>query len=120
MLMNRSLRLAALLSVSLGLAPAALAAAETPQYDKPYVFETVDSFLITSPSRFEVTGLIQGENTVRTVYFFTTWSASSDSNLYLTRCDRMALVAMSKPGLYFFEVVQKSVSISPSCRLTRR
>ncbi|MCY1019946.1 hypothetical protein [Pyxidicoccus sp. MSG2] len=118
MLNNRSLRFAALLAASLGLAPSALAA-ETPQSNKPYIFETVDSYVVVNERRVEVTGILQGESAPRTFAFSA--NAISNPHLLFTRCDRMALLAMSKPGLYSFEMVQGADSyIAPTCRLTRR
>ncbi|QSQ23072.1 hypothetical protein JY651_49665 [Pyxidicoccus parkwayensis] len=117
--MNRSLRTAALLSVCLGLAPTALAA-ETPRFDVPYVFETVDGYAVLNTNRVEVTGLLRGESAQRTlVFYFTT--GSTDPSTLVSRCDRMALLAMNKPGLYFFEMTQgQSGFTSSTCRLTRR
>ncbi|MFP2911783.1 hypothetical protein ACLESD_43525 [Pyxidicoccus sp. 3LFB2] len=118
MLKNRSLRLAALLSASLGLAPSALAA-ETPQSNRPYVFETVDSYIATGTSRFEITGILQGESTPRTLSFRI--AGFNEAAVYISRCDRMALLAMSKPGAWFLELVQLDDSFTvPTCRLTRR
>jgi hypothetical protein len=118
MLKNRSLRLTALLAASLGLAPAALAA-ETPQRNKLYLFEAVDSFVITDPTHFEVTGILRGESAPRTLAFYI--SGYSDPGVYMARCDRFALLAMSKPGAWLLEVAQVDGSYTlPTCRLTRR
>lgn len=117
MLKNRSLRLAALLSLSLGLAPAALAA-ETPQTNKAYVFETVDSYLVVSNTAVEVTGILEGESTPRTLKFR---ASITDAAVQFSRCDRMAFLAMNKPGLYLFTMVQGTDSSVPvTCKLTRR
>jgi hypothetical protein len=117
MLKNRSLRIAALLSASLGLVPSALAA-ETPRSNTPYVFETVDAYLVVDAYRIEVTGILQGESTPRTLVFRT---SVSDASAHFSRCDRMALLAMNKPGLYHFTMVQGAESWIPTtCSLARR
>ncbi|MFP2928720.1 hypothetical protein ACLESO_26690 [Pyxidicoccus sp. 3LG] len=118
MLKNRAFRTAALLAVSLGLAPTALA--ETPQTNRPYIFETVDSYGIVSTSRFEVTGILQGESAPRTFVFSYSSAHSYDDSQHLSRCDRMALLAMSKPGFYYFEMVETHLYTGPICRLRRR
>jgi hypothetical protein len=119
MLKNRSLRFAALLAVSLGLVPSAFAAAERPQSDKPYVFETVDSYLIVDDNRVEVTGILQGESAPRTFAFRGTVSTAAGAQF--SRCDRMALLSMSKPGLYLFTMVQAPENwMASTCQLTRR
>ncbi|WP_164015853.1 hypothetical protein [Pyxidicoccus trucidator] len=121
MLKNRSLRLAALLSAALGLAPSALAAAETPQVGTPYVFETVDSYLVATHSRIEVTGILQGESAPRTLFFSYNLSTTAfDVGQHVARCDRLALLAMNKPGLYLLTMVQNGSTFAPTCRLTRR
>ena len=119
MLMNRSVRAAALLLACLGLVPAAQA--ETPREGVPYVFETVDSYHLPSIYQFEVTGILRGESTPRTFTFWSRDFSSFEPAQHLSRCDRMALLAMSKPGAYFLEVVQPTIDRPiPTCKLTRR
>ncbi|WP_338863687.1 hypothetical protein [Myxococcus stipitatus] len=112
---SRGLRTPALLLSLLALTPTAQAAAETPQLYVPYVFVTVDSYFIRPWAHIEVTGILQGESTPRTLAFSIS-SSSVDSNQYISRCDRMAMLAMSKPGAYRLELTR-----SPDvwCRLTR-
>ncbi len=118
MLKNRSLRTAAL-AVSLGLAPSALAAAETPQADRPYIFETVDSYNAADATHFEITGILRGESTPRTLRFRIV--GYSEPSVHMSRCDRLALLAMTRPGAWFLEVSQAEISSAfPSCKLTRR
>lgn len=114
---NRAHRAAALLVLSLGLAPATLAA-ETPEAGRSYIFETVDSYGIMTTARFEVTGILQGESAPRTLSFFI--NNLSEAAPHTSRCDRLALLAMGKPGLYFLEVVQGISFGYTTCRLTRR
>jgi len=111
------------LALGLSLAPLALASAQsTPPPLPTYVFTAVDSVeLSDSGFMFKVTGVIQGESAPQTVelqsYF------SSVNNYYQSphtaeRCERMALLAMNKPGLYLFEVQQEPFSTF-RCKLTR-
>ncbi|MBF5045662.1 hypothetical protein FGE12_24865 [Aggregicoccus sp. 17bor-14] len=98
------------------------ASAATPTL--PLVFVTVDRYVIT-PSQFvEVTGLVEGEATPRTVRFFAggyenTQSLSSSA----TRCEKLALLAMASPGKFKLELGGATTGTEPeefpSCALTR-
>lgn len=96
-----------------------------------YVFETVDSYDIYGDRReVKVTGIISGEAAPRTVTitYNAVGSTSSGSDEFgakrtFERCERFALMAMSKPGQYLFELRQESSSVSTlhvGCKLTRR
>jgi hypothetical protein len=90
-------------------------------------FETVDSFNHghnLGPNQqyfgFEVTGIVQGETTPRTVFthinvIFTSVESAGRS------CERMALLAQSKPGQYLLRV--RHEDLTPynllGCSLTR-
>lgn len=106
------------LALSLSLAPLALASAQTTP--PTYVFTAVDSVEISNGGyTFRVTGLVQGENVPRTVEMYSDFylSQSSDSNQPSTRCERMALLAMNKPGRYLFELQEENRGFR--CKLTR-
>ncbi|MCP3166939.1 hypothetical protein [Myxococcus qinghaiensis] len=117
---SRVLRAAALLLASVTLAPTALAA-ETPQPNVPYVFVTVDSYSVVHANGIEVTGILQGENTPRTLEFEFPYSPTYyDASQHVSRCDRMALLLMNKPGAWLFEVSFQYQGAMPLCKLTRR
>ncbi|WP_342376297.1 hypothetical protein NVS55_34175 [Myxococcus stipitatus] len=112
MSLRRILHTPAVLLSLLTLAPTAWAA-------EPIVFVAVDSYNVKQTNQFEVTGLVLGEGTPRTITFFLSTSSSVDVSQHLSRCDRLALMAMNKPGAYRFEVQRGSSSFELSCRLTR-
>jgi predicted secreted Zn-dependent protease len=96
-----------------------------------YVFETVDSYDISGQSReVQVTGIISGEAEPRTVtltYYPYNYYANTQDELSIKRtferCERFALMAMSKPGQYLLEMRQEFYNSSfPAigCKLTRR
>ncbi len=88
-----------------------LAPLPTPAQAEPttFTFETVDSFTSgfeLGPEQYygiEITGIVQGESTPRTIVFplFLTNSAQSDVS---RACERMALLVMNKPGQYLLRV----------------
>ncbi|HET9449705.1 MAG TPA: hypothetical protein VFO83_02430 [Aggregicoccus sp.] len=98
----------------------------TPVNNAPYLFETVDSYDVRGgPSQVVVTGVLQGEAAPTTLVFrYSAASGSSyESPRTFERCERMALLAMSKPGQYLLELRQDSVSgytLQVGCKLTRR
>ncbi len=101
------------LALCLSLAPLALASAQT----KPpiYVFTTVDSIDIQSSwNLFRLTGILQGESTPRTIEV----GYSNSPNNAFERCERLALLAMNKPGRYLFELRQDDFA-DLACKLTR-
>ncbi|CAM3541957.1 hypothetical protein G4177_20630 [Corallococcus sp. ZKHCc1 1396] len=108
------------LLASLTLAPGALAAAETPPSQVPQVFATVDDYAVINPSTVEVTGILQGETLPRVFRFIYNTSVNADSSQHLSRCDRLALLAMNRPGRYVFEMTQGGGSQPTRCRLTRQ
>lgn len=117
---SRVLRAAALLLASVPLTPSALAA-ETPQPDVPYVFVTVDSYTIVDPEHIQVTGVLQGENTPRTLEFEFPYSPNYyDTSQHVARCDRMAFLLMNKPGAYLLEMTFKDQWQPAACKLIRR
>lgn len=116
---SRVLRAATLLLTSLTLTSSALAA-ETPQTNVPYVFVTVDSYSIVYENVIQVTGVLQGENTPRTLEFAFRYFSSYDASQHVSRCDRLALLLMNKPGAYLLELTFKGNSEMGSCKLTRR
>jgi hypothetical protein len=119
MTLPRSLLCAALLLPLLAPAPAPAA---TPTL--AVVFVAVDRYLITPNRRVEVTGLVEGESTPRTVYFY---GGEPDSAPGLSspaiRCEKLALLAMASPGKFKLELAGLITSTDPysypSCALTR-
>jgi hypothetical protein len=96
-----------------------------------YVFETVDSYDIAGERReVKVTGIISGEAEPRTVTltYAPIYSSSSStdevgSKRTFERCERFALMAMSKPGQYLLEMRQETIysgTYMIGCKLTRR
>ena len=120
---TRTGRVAALFAtLSLLSAPGALAAEQDAEYDRPYTFETVDAYEANDRTFIIVTGVLQGETSPRTLRFWA-GGASDVRLLQLQRCDRMALLTMSKAGRYYFQVTRYESVMSPlgvSCKLTRR
>jgi hypothetical protein len=98
------------------------ASAATPTL--PVVFVAVDRYLVTPNRWVEVTGLVEGESTPRTVYFFV---GSEDYKQSLsspaTRCEKLALLAMASPGKFKLElsgiITNADPNSYPSCALTR-
>jgi hypothetical protein len=98
--------LAALTLATSGATPAETAEGE-------YVFTAVDSVEAYSGSSFSggtVVGVLEGQSTPQSV----SYGFSSPVN----PCERMALMAMQKPGRYLF-TIKDPESFSRSCRLTR-
>lgn len=111
------------LALGLSLAPLALASAQsTPPPLPTYVFTAVHSVeLSDSGFMLKVTGLLQGESDPQTVAlesFFSSLNHYYQSPQAAERCERMALLAMNKPGRYLFEV-QQEPSSTFRCKLTR-
>ena len=111
------------------LVPLSVAVAEV---QATYVFTTVDSYNIKGDSlEVQVTGIVQGEATPRTVtltYHPSTFSGQAGdyvaSMRTFDRCERLLLLAMSKPGQYFLELRQEVQHPDGlqfvGCKLTRR
>jgi hypothetical protein len=70
----------------------------------PIVYDTVDSLQLRVFNNIRVTGIRSGEG-VSSVHDYPLASSSSVSPDYAARCDRFALLAMSKPGKFQFSVV---------------
>ena len=86
---------------------------------KNYVFVTVDRYRLDwDTSRLEVTGLLEGESTPRTVWinFPYAYGGYNDPS---ERCEKLALLAMSSPGRYKFELATEYDEYARSCALTR-
>jgi hypothetical protein len=105
---------------------AALSQAVVPVVDKPYLFTTVDSYDVqATPFRVVVTGVLQGQQAPTTLSFqYSTYSSSSyESPRTFERCERLALLAMSKPGQYLLELRQEydayAYGHQLGCKLTR-
>ncbi|GMT98414.1 hypothetical protein KH5H1_25330 [Corallococcus caeni] len=110
-----SLRALALLA-TLSLAPAsALAAPEESVPGVNYVFTTVDAYT-TGYGHFVITGVLQGESTPRTISFDAPAYDASEA----TRCDRLALLAMTRPGRFQFSWFKEYGGYYPTCTLTRQ
>jgi hypothetical protein len=111
--------LASAATVLLALSPLSIASAQSVE---TFVFETVDSYeLLQGTNQLSITGILQGEAVARTIAIP---SASNNTTTYESRvraCERLALMAMSKPGQYYFELRRFS-TYQPvqGCKLTRR
>jgi hypothetical protein len=123
----KPLKLAALAALTLVSSTAAWA--ETNGGDTDYVFSTVDTVDVKATmnggnptSEGAITGILDGQVAPQTVRF-----------MYLPNpspCERMALMALQKPGRYFFAMKGYlstgpgpnggSYLSAPSCRLVRR
>lgn len=110
--MSRPLRRAALLLLTLLPLSAAEAAPLT------YVFATVDRYVVDPLSaKAQVTGLLVGETTPRTIVI-TGYSSDTDVQNRFMRCERLALLAMNSPGRFRFEL-GGLYGESLTCALTR-
>lgn len=109
-----SLRALALLA-SLSLVPAsALAEPEDATFGVNYVFTSVDAYT-AGQGHFVVTGVLAGENTPRTIRFTGYGLSLQDAD----RCDRFALLVMTRPGRFHFSYFQEAPNYYPTCTLTR-
>ncbi|NOK18290.1 hypothetical protein [Corallococcus carmarthensis] len=110
-----SLRALALLA-AVSLAPStARAEPEEPTVGVAYVFATVDAYTVGNTT-FDVTGTLVGESTPRTFRFW----ANGDSSVEASRCDRLALLVMTRPGRFHFSWRQDAPGYYPACTLTRQ
>ncbi|WNG33370.1 hypothetical protein F0U61_06855 [Archangium violaceum] len=114
--------LASAVTVLLTLSPLTIASAQSTT-DEVYVFEAVDSYDAKSDRQFSVTGIIRGEPTPKTIDFdeYTTYAEYGN---FVRTCERLSLMAMSKPGQYLLEV-RRTMQWGgyyqlTGCRLTRR
>ena len=113
--------LASAATLLLALSPLSIASAQSSV--ETFVFETVDSYeLLQGSNQLSITGILQGEAVARTIAIP---PASNNTTTYESRvraCERMALMAMSKPGQYYFELRHSNLSTPhvTGCKLTRR
>jgi hypothetical protein len=70
----------------------------------PIIYDAVDALQLRNNNVIRVTGIISGQGAPTTTDYnlITNGIASPD---YAARCDRLALLAMSKPGKFQFAVV---------------
>ena len=94
--------------VALAAAPGAASADIGP---RTVLFETVDSFETIGGSQATIVGIVQGETAPRSFLVLM-------GNAAITRCDRLALLAMNRPGRFIFSF--DNTSDASTCRLTRR
>ncbi|NOJ77578.1 hypothetical protein [Myxococcus xanthus] len=103
---------------TLALAPSALA--EQAAYGTSYVFTTVDAVMVySSGSNFEVTGILEGETSPRTINFRPQIGDSGAQQGFGARCDRMALLLMTRPGRFHLTVHTLASNWPTTCKLTR-
>jgi hypothetical protein len=77
--------------------------------DSPAVYDTVDA-VETAGNRIIVTGIISGQSTVsETIYVIQDFPMSSTS-ASAARCDRLALLAIAKPGKYQFAITRSAAT----------
>ena len=103
-----------------GAAVAALVAAASvhAQTTPPrYVFVAVDA-VETRANLFTVTGVIDGESEARAVTFTFSDSSSTTARVDVAACQRLALLAMTRPGQFRFEVASANYYY-PACKLAR-
>jgi len=100
------------LAAAICLAPASARGQVT--YPLVRVFVTVDA--IEMETYLSITGVLQGEAQPSTLAF--NWYYTSTSSLR-EECHRAALLAMTKPGQYLFQVRQTYAGSLPTCKLTR-
>lgn len=111
--------LASAATLLLALSPLSIASAQS-STDKVFLFETVDDYELKTVYWLKLTGIVSGEAAPRTLEFRANLSESY--NQYLRACERMAFMAMSKPGQYYFELRHSNLSTPhvTGCKLTRR
>jgi hypothetical protein len=80
------------------------------------LYDTVDEIRV-SDDRITVTGIIAGQSAATTTTYVILQSTSADGAA--SRCDRLALLAMSKPGKFRFGVVEEFFD-QFSCKLRVR
>ena len=87
--------------------PAMAATSGTTAYDTIDAVEVVDTFIT-------VTGIISGQGAPTTTTYVVVGGTESAA-----RCDRLALLALTKPGKYQFAVVPQGIDVF-SCKLIVR
>lgn len=81
-----------------------------------YVFVAVDALEIQG-STVKVTGVLDGESAARTITSSLYLGASSMDQM--AACERLALLAMTRPGQFRFEIQGDTAYQSPACKLAR-
>jgi hypothetical protein len=96
-------------------------AAAEPPIGNPAVYDTVDGIVVWG-FRIIVTGIISGQSAQSTFVYllFDEASSSGFASDTANRCDRLALLAMSKPGRFQFAVAHVPGSVLFRCGLTVR
>jgi len=84
----------------------------------PIIYDAVDALQLRNNNIIRVTGIISGQGAPSTTDFGLV-AGSVASPDYAARCDRLALLAMSKPGKFQF-VITLIVSGGFSCQLIVR
>lgn len=89
----------AIVGFTFGMLPPAMGAGNTITYD------TVDAVEVVA-NRITVTGIISGQGTPSTNSYsiLSSSSPNTGADVAASRCDRLALLAMSKPGKFQFAV----------------
>jgi hypothetical protein len=100
------------LAAAICLAPASARGQVT--YPLVRVFVTVDA--IEMDANLTITGILQGEAQPSTLAFAWTYSSTYS---FREECQRAALLVMTKPGQYLFQVRQNYAGSLPICKLTR-
>lgn len=103
----------------LTLSPLSIASAQSAG-EESFIFETVDSYDLETNVWFKVTGIIQGEAVPRPISVSANYSGAYEQ--HVRACERLALMAMSKPGQYHFELRRSTYTPIQlmGCKLTRR
>lgn len=99
-------------------AVALVSAAPAPAQTGPtrYVFVAVDAVEIQSTT-VRVTGILDGESAVQTVT--ATFSLGSSTVDQVAACERLALLAMTRPGQFRFEIQAGATYSAGVCKLAR-
>ena len=79
------------------------------------VYDTVDAIEAAGSGGIRVTGIVAGEQAQSVTFYFL--GSGSETGL---RCDRLALLAMSKPGKFQFVVVNSGPGSGNACKLIVR
>lgn len=112
--------LASAATLLLALSPLSIASAQS-SAEEVLVFETVDSYDLESNVWLKITGILQGEATPRTIAITASYSGTAYEQ-HVRGCERLVLMAMSKPGQYYFELRRSTFTPIQlnGCKLTRR
>jgi hypothetical protein len=81
----------------------------------PFVFVTVDAVALQS-NRLVITGILEGEAVP-----VERWIQSNltDSVGWMQACEKLALLAMTRPGQYRLEIGNPPPSLSTTCKLSK-